>query len=62
MFGLNESHLIAVFVVQLKQNGQVPSVICTDNQVIVDEIKKKKGETRKLLKLLINLVVNTKTW
>lgn len=61
MFGLNESHLIAVFVVQLKQNGQVPSVICTDNQVIVDEIKK-KGETRKLLKLLINLVVNTKTW
>lgn len=61
MFGLNESHLIAIFVVQLKQNGQVPSVICTDNQVIVDEIKK-KGETRKLLKLLINLVVNTKTW
>lgn len=44
MFGLNESHLIAVFVVQLKQNGQVPSVICTDNQVIVDEIKKKKGK------------------
>lgn len=30
-------------------------VICTDNKVIVDEIKKKKKkETRKLLKLLIN--------